>query len=76
MGAYLQSGDTMEKYEIRTVIWIKKANIQSLKDYISTQLLFIYKGAFQALINPLKTPVSMAGLEENQSFEEWKVKSF
>ena len=36
----------------------------------------MYKGAFQALINPLKTPVSMAGLEENQSFEERKVKSF
>ena len=35
----------------------------------------MYKGAFQALINPLKISVSMAGLGENQSFEERKVKS-
>lgn len=64
-----------KKDEIRTVIRIKMANIQSLKDYISTQPLFIYKGTFQALINPLKIPVSMAGLGENQSFEERKMES-
>ena len=35
----------------------------------------MYKGAFQALIDPLKTSVSMAGLGETQSLkrEKWEV---